>query len=590
MCGVESVGCDIVPRELRSHWRRFVIIQRVVQAVPHVLAPFFIRLTVVAWLAAIASSSVAQVIITEIMVDTLSDEAAWEWIEIRNISGSTVDFDGWVFDDDDDNDFFAANVSNVNGNTQVPAGAVAVLYNGLRLNNDPARFTNAWGSGISLIPFMPNSTGGSQNFVALGNDGDAFGLWSSHENYLLDSIPLENRPPARSFANAVVSVDFSPLNGYPLVESGSSLAWSGEGSAADPLNWVSSFPGERNAVVSVPTLMQSQTAINNTLDVGSPGIAAPASGVIPSKLLITEIMYDPRSIQGVNNEAPFEWIEIYNNTGAPIDFTNTPYVIDDLQDAQILEANINSGGIGQGETAVLFNVNNTLPLTQTDMHAIWGNTINFIPVSRMTNLGNEADTIAIWSSQAAYDADAIESTSTPRRTTDSAITVLSYDELAGWENSGNGGGSIDLTDLSLSSTDPANWAISEAGVNTAFNAAPLLMLQDDHVGGDIGSPGTVFLIGDYNGDGFVNAADYTVWRNNLNSEVTLLNEDPTATPGVVTIEDYLVWKANYGQPAGSGSAALTDASVPEPGSVFLWAAAVGVSIVISRRRSPQALR
>lgn len=58
--------------------------------------------------------------------------------------------------------------------------------------------------------------------------------------------------------------------------------------------------------------------------------------------------------------------------------------------------------------------------------------------------------------------------------------------------------------------------------------------------------------GDYNGDGTVNLADYTVWRNNLGATMALPNEDPNATPGEVTIEDYEIWKSNFGAVAGLG--------------------------------------
>ena len=44
------------------------------------------------------------------------------------------------------------------------------------------------------------------------------------------------------------------------------------------------------------------------------------------------------------------------------------------------------------------------------------------------------------------------------------------------------------------------------------------------------------LLGDYNNDGTVNAADYPVWRDNLGLAIALPNED--ATPGSVTLEDY----------------------------------------------------
>ena len=52
------------------------------------------------------------------------------------------------------------------------------------------------------------------------------------------------------------------------------------------------------------------------------------------------------------------------------------------------------------------------------------------------------------------------------------------------------------------------------------------------------------LAGDYNNNNVVDAADYTVWRNNLGAELSLPNE--TLSKGVVDREDFNAWKANYG--------------------------------------------
>jgi hypothetical protein len=54
--------------------------------------------------------------------------------------------------------------------------------------------------------------------------------------------------------------------------------------------------------------------------------------------------------------------------------------------------------------------------------------------------------------------------------------------------------------------------------------------------------------GDYNNNGTVDAADYVVWRRNLNQSVTLPN-DPT--PGTVDANDYNVWRTNFDNSAGS---------------------------------------
>lgn len=72
------------------------------------------------------------------------------------------------------------------------------------------------------------------------------------------------------------------------------------------------------------------------------------------------------------------------------------------------------------------------------------------------------------------------------------------------------------------------------------------------------------LPGDYNGDNTVDAADYAVWRDSLGSSIYLPND---TTPGMVTEDDFVVWRMNFGSTAGSGS--LEGEAVPEPSSLSL---------------------
>ncbi len=58
------------------------------------------------------------------------------------------------------------------------------------------------------------------------------------------------------------------------------------------------------------------------------------------------------------------------------------------------------------------------------------------------------------------------------------------------------------------------------------------------------------LDGDYNGNGVVDAADYVAWRHGLGTTYTQA--------------DYGVWRAHFGQTAGSGAGAIAHADVPEP--------------------------
>jgi hypothetical protein len=93
------------------------------------------------------------------------------------------------------------------------------------------------------------------------------------------------------------------------------------------------------------------------------------------------------------------------------------------------------------------------------------------------------------------------------------------------------------------------------------------------------------LPGDYNQNGIVDAADYTVWRDNLGSGTSLANDD---TPGVGQ-DDYDRWVLHFGEMAGSGGSAAihlapgdspgANYAIPEPSSFAL--AAIGLLCLIA---------
>ena len=89
------------------------------------------------------------------------------------------------------------------------------------------------------------------------------------------------------------------------------------------------------------------------------------------------------------------------------------------------------------------------------------------------------------------------------------------------------------------------------------------------------------LLGDYNHNLIVDAADYVVWRNQLGSTGSGLAADGNGD-NMVNQLDYSVWKANYGATAGGAAAATQYASVPEPSTVLLLV--VGALIVANVSR------
>jgi hypothetical protein len=75
------------------------------------------------------------------------------------------------------------------------------------------------------------------------------------------------------------------------------------------------------------------------------------------------------------------------------------------------------------------------------------------------------------------------------------------------------------------------------------------------------------LSGDFNDDGEVDAADYTIWRDNLgNTSDSVLSGNGDEVPGVGP-GDYALWKTNFGA-SGSGSGSFATA-VPEPSTLLM---------------------
>ncbi len=92
------------------------------------------------------------------------------------------------------------------------------------------------------------------------------------------------------------------------------------------------------------------------------------------------------------------------------------------------------------------------------------------------------------------------------------------------------------------------------------------------------------LVGDFNGDGVVDSADYTVWRDTLGQTGSGLAADADGN-GVVDNSDYTLWSTSYGATNGLSSSASSSQAVPEPVNVF--AMLIGLLCSINaKRRSP----
>jgi hypothetical protein len=105
-----------------------------------------------------------------------------------------------------------------------------------------------------------------------------------------------------------------------------------------------------------------------------------------------------------------------------------------------------------------------------------------------------------------------------------------------------------------------------AGTNTNDGLA-----IDDFIIGAVYAPG---LAGDYNNNGVVDAADYTVWRDHLNAPFNMAND---ITPGTVIQQDLQEWKDRFGKNSVSFGA-----GAPEP-ATWLLLGSSSIALVLKRR-------
>jgi hypothetical protein len=94
-------------------------------------------------------------------------------------------------------------------------------------------------------------------------------------------------------------------------------------------------------------------------------------------------------------------------------------------------------------------------------------------------------------------------------------------------------------------------------INCSYVDAATSMLRT------IANSATTPLLGDYNLDGTVDAADYIVWRSSLGQSVPPFTGSDGDYDAVIDQGDYAVWRANFGRsaaPAVAGAAFLVDES------------------------------
>jgi hypothetical protein len=102
--------------------------------------------------------------------------------------------------------------------------------------------------------------------------------------------------------------------------------------------------------------------------------------------------------------------------------------------------------------------------------------------------------------------------------------------------------------------------------------------------GPAGGIGDV-LPGDYNQNGIVDAADYTVWRDLVDNSqgVSPGSAADGSFDGQITAADYAVWKSMFGFARATGGQASYTA-VPEPLSAMLLAIGMALAGCLSDNR------
>ncbi len=93
------------------------------------------------------------------------------------------------------------------------------------------------------------------------------------------------------------------------------------------------------------------------------------------------------------------------------------------------------------------------------------------------------------------------------------------------------------------------------------------------------------LPGDYNADGVVDAADYAVWRDTLDSTTDLRADGDRS--GRVDQQDYQLWRTQFGEASPAPSqGSSTNASVPSPSGLSLAGAAALAACCRPSRAKP----
>jgi hypothetical protein len=225
-----------------------------------------------------------------------------------------------------------------------------------------------------------------------------------------------------------------------------------------------------------------------------------------------------------------------------------------------------SGGTGHGamDANDVFNVS----LTVLD-HA----TPSFAAGSEVVTLMHDFGSVAQYSAAPTFNFDVFNFGALPAFTADLDFdgVMSTGDASLLTTNLGDSAGMLSLDGGSSQSFA----AMLDSAAPGAFSATYTLSFSDEDLPGALEKSLTLTLVGevlpallagDYNRDEVVDAADYTIWRNTLGTNVAAFDGADGDGDMLVDDDDYQVWKDHFGETAGSGSggAPVSQLAVPEP--------------------------
>ena len=265
------------------------------------------------------------------MFNPASNEPAWEWFEVLNNTGTTIDFAAtpYTFDDASSGQLVAENITE----GMLPDGQVGIFYNAdsLTLQN----VQDAWGAGLNYIPVS--------DWSSLNNDGgDTVALWDNFASYQADKTA-----GVTTNARVAVAYDDDPANGWPSDNgSGSFYLADPDADPAQGASWLLGASGDGISSNASPAL-QNNVPDHSGGDVGSPGLFGAPPAVDGD--FNDDGMYDCEDINSLVVD-----IAAGNNT-ASFDLTGDGNVDLDDRDAWLAEAGENN--LGPGRSYLLGDAN-----------------------------------------------------------------------------------------------------------------------------------------------------------------------------------------------------------------------------------------